>query len=271
MKRKLRHLSTGEFAKLCNVKKHTLFHYDDIDLLKPEVCNDNGYRLYSYEQLSLFYFISVMKDLGMPLSKIKYYLDNRTPKQIEEVFVDKIDDINKEINKLKNLQGMLQNRVDNFRFASTIDCSTFHIERHNKECYILSRSIKRSSDEDVYEIIKNNFNEYISHFDVSDSIYLLVEIKHTKHGYELEHEHFLQLIDKNTTTSKTHTKSEGLYLVGYHKGYYDTAETTFNKMCEYINKNNLKIGNYSYIKEVLNELTSTNKEDYLLKIIIELI
>lgn len=55
MKLKLKHLTTGEFAKICNVKKHTLFHYDDIGLLKPDYYDENGYRFYSYSQLNLFY------------------------------------------------------------------------------------------------------------------------------------------------------------------------------------------------------------------------
>lgn len=55
MKLKLTPLTTGEFAKICNVKKHTLFHYDDIGLLKPDYYDENGYRFYSYSQLNLFY------------------------------------------------------------------------------------------------------------------------------------------------------------------------------------------------------------------------
>lgn len=55
MKLKLKPLTTGEFAKICNVKKHTLFHYDDIGLLKPDYYDENGYRFYSYSQLNLFY------------------------------------------------------------------------------------------------------------------------------------------------------------------------------------------------------------------------
>lgn len=55
MKLKLNPLTTGEFAKICNVKKHTLFHYDDIGLLKPDYYDENGYRFYSYSQLNLFY------------------------------------------------------------------------------------------------------------------------------------------------------------------------------------------------------------------------
>ena len=58
MKLKLKPLTTGEFAKICNVKKHTLFHYDDIGLLKPDYYDENGYRFYSYSQLNLFYFIN---------------------------------------------------------------------------------------------------------------------------------------------------------------------------------------------------------------------
>ncbi len=38
--------TTGEFSKLCGVKKQTLFHYDQIDILKPEYRNEKGYRYY---------------------------------------------------------------------------------------------------------------------------------------------------------------------------------------------------------------------------------
>ncbi|MCY8196596.1 MerR family DNA-binding transcriptional regulator, partial [Bacillus spizizenii] len=38
-----KYFTTGEFAKLCHVKKQTLFHYDDIGLFSPEIKNENGY------------------------------------------------------------------------------------------------------------------------------------------------------------------------------------------------------------------------------------
>ena len=101
MKLKLKPLTTGEFAKICNVKKHTLFHYDDIGLLKPDYYDENGYRFYSYSQLNLFYFISMMKELGMSLDEIKFYLNSRTPEQMEELFTSKINQISNEIKRLK--------------------------------------------------------------------------------------------------------------------------------------------------------------------------
>ena len=64
------YFTTGEFAKLCIVKKQTLFHYDDIGILKPEILADNGYRYYSYLQLDTFTAIAMLKELDLPLSEI---------------------------------------------------------------------------------------------------------------------------------------------------------------------------------------------------------
>lgn len=46
--------TSGEFAKFCNTTKDTLFHYDDINLLKPAKIATNGYRYYSANQAFLF-------------------------------------------------------------------------------------------------------------------------------------------------------------------------------------------------------------------------
>ena len=45
------YFTTGEFAKLCNVKKQTLFHYDIIGILNPAITGYKGYRYYSEMQL----------------------------------------------------------------------------------------------------------------------------------------------------------------------------------------------------------------------------
>ena len=45
------YMTTGEFAALMGVSKHTLFHYDDIGLFSPEYVAENGYRMYSRYQL----------------------------------------------------------------------------------------------------------------------------------------------------------------------------------------------------------------------------
>ena len=64
------YFTTGEFAKLCGVKKQTLFHYDQIGILKPEITTSNGYRYYSVLQFDTYITIAMLKELDIPLANI---------------------------------------------------------------------------------------------------------------------------------------------------------------------------------------------------------
>lgn len=64
-------LRIGDFSKLARVGAKTLRYYDDIGLLKPAaVDEENGYRLYSVEQLPRLNRIMALKDLGFSLMQI---------------------------------------------------------------------------------------------------------------------------------------------------------------------------------------------------------
>ena len=64
-------IKTGNFAKLCNTNKRTLFHYDEIGLFSPVLTDDKGYRYYTESQCDVFFTITYLKDIGMPLKEIK--------------------------------------------------------------------------------------------------------------------------------------------------------------------------------------------------------
>lgn len=101
--------TTGQFADLCGVKKQTLFHYDDINLLKPIRVDDNGYRYYSHDQYQTFLLISCLKEAGMSLSEIRDYLneeDNDKRKQTVEVRLAALDS---RISYLMNVRKILAN------------------------------------------------------------------------------------------------------------------------------------------------------------------
>lgn len=62
----------GQFAKICSVSVKSLRYYEKIDLLTPAQVDDyNQYRYYSWEQVEAMKSILFLKDLGIPLAKIK--------------------------------------------------------------------------------------------------------------------------------------------------------------------------------------------------------
>ena len=59
------YFTTGEFAKILGVKKHTLFHYDEIGLFSPVVKDEeNNYRYYFVWQMDTFEVIRALQKLG---------------------------------------------------------------------------------------------------------------------------------------------------------------------------------------------------------------
>ncbi|APR00136.1 MerR family transcriptional regulator [Clostridium botulinum] len=67
----------GQLALILKVSTRTLRHYDDIGLLKPYCINEeNGYRYYEQEQISLAKNIMKLKGYGLALEEIKKIIAN---------------------------------------------------------------------------------------------------------------------------------------------------------------------------------------------------
>lgn len=101
------YFSTGEFAKIVGVTKHTLFHYDKLGIFSPQIKGENDYRYYSAFQVEPFFVISALKELGMPLKEIKAYLQIRNPNELISLLNIQNEKIDKEINRLVAIKELL--------------------------------------------------------------------------------------------------------------------------------------------------------------------
>lgn len=79
-------LTPTDFAHLCHTSKHTLFHYYDIGLFSPAYTDHNGYRYYHILPYDSFLTITQLRLIGMPLSEIKNYMSERSPKRMIEMY-----------------------------------------------------------------------------------------------------------------------------------------------------------------------------------------
>lgn len=104
------YMTTGEFASAMGVSKDTLFHYDDIGLFCPEKVSENGYRYYSIYQMETFDTIRMLRDLGIPLKEIRDMLAHRSPERVMHVFAGREQQIDRQIEKLKEMKQWLSRR-----------------------------------------------------------------------------------------------------------------------------------------------------------------
>ena len=128
------YLTTGEFAKLAGVSKHTLFHYDKIGLLSPEIkLSENQYRYYSISQLELLEIITLLKELDMPLSEIKSYLDNRTTSLFIELLTKEQTLIREKIQAMRQMERWIQEELTllhNVSASALDDISVIHFRQN---------------------------------------------------------------------------------------------------------------------------------------------
>lgn len=264
------HFTTGEFAKLCNVTKHTLFHYDEMKIFSPEIKDTNGYRYYSIGQIEVFNVISILKELGMPLKEIKTYLDKRSPKELIKLLENESKLLELKINKLKQMNDLIRQKINITNYSCNVNENEIKIQHVDKEYLIVTdivTKLKENKDKAVAISIANHIKFCEKH--KIQSPYAIAEMISQESVRNHDYTNYACLYSKLKNKPKNvevYTKEEGMYLTIYHKGGYYTVENSYSKLINYIDENKLTVKGYFYEDVLLDELSVVGYENYLLKI-----
>lgn len=268
-KRYKKYYTTGEFAEICGIKKKTLFHYDNIDLFTPEKVMSNGYRYYSKYQLEVFNVISVLKEIGMPLKEIKKFLDKRTPENTLKLFKYEKEQVEKEIKNLKRIQKLLEVKLNLIDIGINAP-DELALEEKDEEYIVLSSPVNETEDDYDIETYTKHIKYCIDNdldygYPVGSMISKEDLISRRFHKYSY---YFTKIIESKNFKESV-LKPKGLYLVGYSHGYYDKVYKMYEKMIKYIEENNLSISGYSYEEVLIDEISSSVGDDFVIKVSIK--
>ena len=263
------HFTTGEFAKICNIPKHVLFHYDEIGLFQPAIVKQNGYRYYSYHQYDTFCMITVLKNLGMSLKDIKIYLEQRDPVLFLSLLKEKEKDVSKEIHKLEKMQEYIRNMRLSISEALTSDYEKVEL-RHMKRCFLLcSRdpaSIDQRSFKDFTKEYVNFYNENtLAQEERVGSMMRLEDIKQNN----LANFACLYSQTKKRNAPKVFERKEGNYLISYHHGSYEIIGRTYARMLQYAQTHNIPLGTFAYEEYVIADIAQKNTQEYVTMLLME--
>lgn len=108
-------LKISDFSKLSNISIRMLRHYDELELLIPDVVDeDTKYRYYSANQLDRSNKIQKLKSIGFSLAVIKEMLkDTEDVPTIEQFFTIRKREIQEELMEITN-QSTLLERASSF-------------------------------------------------------------------------------------------------------------------------------------------------------------
>lgn len=105
-------VSISDMAKLHNISRQTLIHYDKIGLFKPMHTDENGYRHYTHRQVPFLREICFLKDIGISLQDIKKHFQERNPQNASALLSERKKIIDNEIFRLNKLRTHVNQRIN---------------------------------------------------------------------------------------------------------------------------------------------------------------
>ena len=266
MRKEIKRLTTAQFAKLHEVNKRTLHYYDEIGLFRPLTKAENGYRYYDISQSIDFEYIRMLKELNMSIEEIEAYRKNPTPDNFLKIVNEKEKEIDKQIQKLKDIKTVMQRKKAKIAFCETLQEQEIRIEECKSERLLVY----------PYDFSKDDISEIFSHLKdiwgieqirMGMGSFISLDNVYKMNFDKYEGIYTIALNKKSIPNSLI--KSKGKYLCGYQKGTWDKLPALYQQMLDYANKNNLQLTGYAY--EVgLNDFVISDEADYITKIVIKI-
>jgi len=103
--------SIGRVARMFGISRATLLYYDAIGLLSASQRSEAGYRLYTEEDCTTLGAIRQLRDLGVPVGRIKSYL-SRKEEGVTAILLQRILAINEQISALRDQQKAVLSLIE---------------------------------------------------------------------------------------------------------------------------------------------------------------
>ena len=262
-----KYLSTGEFARICGVEKHVLFHYEEIGLFQPVLVLENGYRYYSYHQYDTFVVIRLLRSLGMSLRDIGVYLDQRTPERFLALLREKDRELAREIRRLEDTRRTLD-RIS-ARVSEVIGGEKgVHLERLPAARLLLSEDLEDSTDRSFASYMQ----QYIAfskemHPSMQEFVGSMLTVGNIRREEYWNYSYLYMFTDRKS--ARTHLRPEGLYLCASHTGAYEGFPDTYRALLRFADEQEIPLGKYAYEEYVVADIAEKDSSRYITRLLLE--
>lgn len=259
------YFTTGDFAKLCEVTKQTLFHYDHIGLLEPHHKDKKGYRYYSYTQFDTMYVIESLKEMEMPLREIKNFISVTTPDTMIELFKEKSRQISEKINNLASIQNTIEKKILITEQAKSTDFNEIVLTEAGAEYLYLSAPLLNYDDDENKAAISDFYKVCMRELHEKYSIGAMMKIEDAANR-KIESFEYLFAKTDYTDALPLIKKDKTMWVIGYHTGQYENVAVTFDAIFDFIEKKKLTPVDYLYAEPILDRISVNDSGKYVTQI-----
>lgn len=254
----------GEMAKIFCISTDTLRHYDKMDLFKPSIIEDNGYRYYTPQQFDILYMILSLKGLEIPLSTIKDIITTNNRDLLLQVIEEQekqLDFYNFYIQSLSSSIKKLKNQLINLE-----DFNDEIIIKQSPEFYCISSEITGDYSKNEFDMVE--FSKLYQHIDNNilsiSSFGLVTDYKKVYKKNYLVSYALLSQLPLEGDEVKHYPSTECAYSV--FKGTLDDAMKKYESMLLWIYTNGYELSNDIIERSIESIHVNIDDENYLSEI-----
>lgn len=263
--KKNNYLTISEFSKLSEVSRKALIFYDNTGLFSPEYTGENGYRYYSHEQIYTISVINTLKELGMPLNKIKTYMQTPSPSKAVWLLENQENILSQKLERLRRIQDMLVSKKEKLKEGIRADIAEIKLLHREKSPLFIS---------DAFDMEKTEISD-----DIWLNFYLKCKENQITFGYP---EGFLvkkdALLSGKTSVAnhiichvgnQAYANSfipEGTYLTGWGQGSFNNTQPVYHRLLQYAKEHCLSITGNAYEERLIDEVGALDKKQQIIQI-----
>lgn len=260
--------TTGAFAALCGVTKHTLFHYDQMGVFSPAVKKENGYRYYSTPQLEVFNVIAVLKELDMPLAEIKAYLDRRSPTELAMLLEREEAALTRKITELRHTRDLIRRKSALTREAMSLPVGSATLREEPAALLVRTPALPFDNDESTAMAVAQHVRYCQKHQIVSPySISAMIDQDVVRAGdLETGYSHLYTRVERASKGVSIYEKPAGTYLSYCHNTGYNTLPEAYRRLLDYADEQGYTLRGPFYEDTLFDELSVRGYDHYVLQI-----
>lgn len=270
-KKNHQYFTTSELAKTCGVTKHTLFHYDEIGLLKPEFTNSKGYRYYSIQQCYVLDIINVLKKTGSSLQEIKEFIQNQNTPMFVKLLKQKQRALEVEHLRIERMQSFLKSAISMTEQAMHVLREAPTLEQSEMEYFIATQLDPEDGDKEFASKLSEH-REYCETYFINYEfpIWTILSKERFVSGNYYP-DYVANMLKAPIQGEKLFIKPKGHYVVMDHKGSYETMSDTYSIIKKYMDSHGMIVCGDVYGMELLSYHAEKNPNNYIIRISVEVL
>lgn len=258
--------SIGQISKICDISIQTLRYYDKIDLIKPEVVEDNGYRFYTNKHILYINTVQYLKELGLSLDEIRGLLKREDLSLLLRVFIEKKVEVQEKIAQLQGVQKQLEEKIENLNLAKNLEDTPYIELKTLQNRTIAYTRYKSPCNPKGFSLRINELMSFVRKNELQPSGYLIAMYYDPPSSFDYDNadiEVAVPVHNPQQETSLIRTILEGQYITAIHKGPYDTNWKSYVAMKEWCSQKGYEVIGPATEVYIIDPVFTKNPDEFV--------